>query len=122
VLVLIGFDNGAVIPAAERVLAVEQIAFLKRHSPVKIFGLGLVRRDLKRMPINIDTLVIDIAQVLNFNVGLINSKDFAPAPNKFIILAIGLNNIDHIIRFEGTGPFIVGEFKVVVRLNNPKVT
>jgi hypothetical protein len=122
ILVLICFDNCAVIPSTKRILAVEKVTLFEGHSPVKIFGLGLVGSNLKGMAINIDGFVIDIIQILNLNVGLIDNKDFTPAPDKFIILAIGLDNIDHIIRLEGTGPLVVGELKVVMWLNDVKVT
>ncbi len=94
----------------------------KGHSPIKIFGLGLIWSNLKGMAINIDGLVIDIIKILNLNVGLIDNKDFPPAPDKFIILAIGLDNIDHIIRLELTGPLVVGELEVVMWLNDGKFT
>lgn len=122
ILFLVCFDDGAVIPATKGILAVEKVTLFEGHSPVEIFGLGLVGSDLKGMAINIDSFVIDIIQILNLNVGLIDDKDFTPAPDKFIILAIGLDNIDEIISFEGTGPLIVGELKVVMWLNDGKVT
>ncbi len=122
ILVLICFDDSTVIPATKRILAVEKVTLFKGHSPVKIFGLGLIGSNLKGMSINIDGFVIDIIKILNLNVWLIDNKDFPPAPDKFIILAIGLDNINHIIRLEGFGPLVVGELEVVMWLNDDKVT
>lgn len=111
------------IPATKRILAVENISLLETHSPLEIFGLALIRGNLKRVSIHINGLFMHITQILDLNISFIHCKDLSPAPNELIILAIGLDDIDKIILFQGTDPLVVGGvIKVVMGLNNKILT
>ena len=64
---------------------------------------------------------MNIIQILHLDVGLIHSKHLTPTPDKLIILAIRLDNVDKIILFKGIGPLVVREVvEVVVRLGYGK--
>ena len=99
--------DSPMIPPPKRILTIDNIPLLKPHPPLKILRPRLVRCNLKRMPININCLLMNIIQILHLDVGLIHSKHLTPTPDKLIILAIGLDNVDKFVLFKGIGPLVV---------------
>lgn len=100
-------DDCSMVPSSERVLTVNDVTFFKSHSPLKIVGFSGIRGNFKGMPINSDTFIIDIVEVLDFEIGFIDTKNFASAPDELIILAIGLDNVDKIPVFESGCELVV---------------
>lgn len=121
IVMIIDLDNSTMIPATKRILTINQITLLESHPPLKIMGLALIQRNLKRMSIDRNGPFIDIIQILNLQITFIDIKYLAPAPYKLIVLAVWLDNIDKIVLIQSAGKCVVWDiFEVVVWLTLDK--